>query len=81
MRFFGLILFHESTPNRSLMIRGKSELSVDYTAERHAFPGHNSRKVKTFRGLYRGKACLSAVYSTERHVIANYSASRQAFPW
>jgi hypothetical protein len=39
------------------IIRGKSELSMDYTAERHAFPGYNSQKVITFRGLYRGKAC------------------------
>jgi hypothetical protein len=70
MRFIGLVYFHESTPNKSLMnvkklfnifsrIRGDirarsstfrglselSELSVDYTAERHAFLGYNSRKV------------------------------------
>jgi hypothetical protein len=58
-----------------------SELSVDYTAERHAFPEYNSRKVKTFLGLYRRKAWLSEVKSAERHVVVNYSASRQAFPW
>jgi hypothetical protein len=63
------------------IIRGKSELSVDYTVERHAFLGYNSRKVKTFCRLYCRKACLSAVESAERHIIADYSASRQAFPW
>ncbi len=39
---------------------GKACLSADYTAERHAFLGYNSRKVKTFhpfRGIIRGKAC------------------------
>jgi hypothetical protein len=54
------------------VIRGKSNLSEDYPAERHAFPQDNSRKVKTFRGSYvlrkgmlfrrviRGKSKLSA---------------------
>jgi hypothetical protein len=43
------------------IIRGKLELSADYTAERHAFPLYNSQKVKSFRRLYRGKACFSEV--------------------
>jgi hypothetical protein len=31
-------------------------------------------------GIILGKSKLSADYTAERHVIANYSASRQAFP-
>jgi hypothetical protein len=46
------------------IIRGKSELSVDYTAER-GMP---------FQGIILGKSKLSAEYTMERHVIANYSA-------
>jgi hypothetical protein len=42
---------------QSLIIRGNSELSLDYTKERHAFTGCYSRKFITLRGLYRGKAC------------------------
>jgi hypothetical protein len=42
-------------PFRSKIL-GKSKLSADYTAERHAFPQDNSRKVKTSRVSYYGKA-------------------------
>jgi hypothetical protein len=43
-----------------------SEFSVDYTVERHAFPWYNSRKVKTFRGLFCVWAGFSTVKSTVR---------------
>jgi hypothetical protein len=44
------------------IIREKSELSTNYTAERHAFPR-----------IILGKSKLSVDYTAERHVIANYS--------
>ncbi len=44
------------------VIRGKSELSADYTAERYDFPGYNSREVK-----------LSADYTRERHAFPRYN--------
>jgi hypothetical protein len=40
------------------IIRGKSEFSMEYTEERHAFPRYNSRNVKTFRELYGGKYAI-----------------------
>ncbi len=48
-----------------------SELSPNYTMERHAFLGYNSWKVKTLRGLHHGKACVSSVKSVESHVICD----------
>jgi hypothetical protein len=57
------------------IIRGKSELSVDYTSERHAFPGLNSGKVKTFRGLYRiiirGKACDCKLFCVKEGFLSH----------
>ncbi len=49
------------------------ELSTDYTVERHAFPGYNSQKVKTFRGLYRRKAWLL------RGIIRGKACNRELF--
>ncbi len=53
---------------------------MDYTAERHAFPGHNSRKVKTFRGLYRGKACNSKLFNINTDFPMVKFAESQNFP-
>jgi hypothetical protein len=74
MRFFRLF-FYNLTPNRPLMNSRRYSCikfdyprivrtSAKYTVERHAFPGYNSRKVKTFRRLYCGKACHSVNYQT-----------------
>jgi hypothetical protein len=65
MRFVGLVSFHESTPNKSLMNVKKlfnifSRICGDIRARSSTF-ADNPRKVRTFRGLYRGKACLSGV--------------------
>jgi hypothetical protein len=35
---------------------------MDYTAERHAFPGYKSQKVKTFCRLYGRKACNCEIF-------------------
>jgi hypothetical protein len=43
----------------------KSELSANYITEGHAFLGNNSRKVKTFCGLFCAKAGFSTVKYAE----------------
>jgi hypothetical protein len=47
---------------------------MDYTAERHAFPGYNSQKVKTFRGLYYGKACNRELFCVKAGFLVVKSA-------
>jgi hypothetical protein len=50
------------------IIRGKSKLSADHTAESHAFPQGNLQKVKTFRKLPCGKF----QYTTESQNLTFY---------
>jgi hypothetical protein len=63
-------------------IRGKSKLSANYTVERHAFPGYNSRKVKNFRRLDRGKARMSfrELFCIKAGFSGVKSAESQNFP-
>jgi hypothetical protein len=49
----------------SQIISGKSELSVDYTAERPAF-----------QGIILGKSKLSADYTAERHGFPRYNPQK-----
>ncbi len=62
------------------IIRGKSELPVDYAVERHAIPGYDSRKVKTFRGFFCIKAGFSTVKSTESFYFSRPILRKDAFP-
>jgi hypothetical protein len=48
--------------------------------ESHAFPGYNSRKVKTFRGLYRRKACNHKLFCAKTAFPMVKSAESQNFP-
>jgi hypothetical protein len=48
--------------------------------ERQNFSWIVLQKGMPFWGISLGKEKLSADNTVERHVIANYSASRQAFP-
>jgi hypothetical protein len=50
------------------IISGKSKLSANYTAERHAFPQNNPRKFKTFREL----SCGKFQYTTESQTLTFY---------
>jgi hypothetical protein len=44
------------------MIHGKPELSANYSVKRHAFPGYNSRKVKTSRIIpQKGMPCRDRI--------------------
>jgi hypothetical protein len=51
---FPRIILRKGMPFHRIIL-GKSKLSADHTAERHAFPQGNPRKVKTFRKLPCGK--------------------------
>jgi hypothetical protein len=51
---FPWIILRKGMPFRRI-IRGTSKLSLDHTAERHAFPQVDPQKVKTFRELPCGK--------------------------
>jgi hypothetical protein len=53
---------------------------MDYTAERHAFPGHISRKVKTFRRFYCGKACNHELFCVKAGFPMVKSVESQNFP-
>jgi hypothetical protein len=52
--YFSNTILRKGMPFRRI-IRGKAKLPAYHTAEKHAFPQNNPRKVKTFRGLSSGK--------------------------
>ncbi len=53
---------------------------MDYTEERHAFPGYNSRKVKTFRGLFCIEAGFAIVKSAESFYFS-WTILRKGMPF
>jgi hypothetical protein len=59
MRFLGLVFFHKSTTNRSLMNVKKYFIIFSWIR------GDICARSLTFRGFYRGKACLSGVLFSE----------------
>ena len=88
MRFFGLVFFHESTPNRSLInvkklfiifsrirgdIRAQSLTFRGLSTESQNFPRIILRKGMPFRGIILGKSKLSADYTAERHAFPRYN--------
>ncbi len=70
------------------IIRGKSKLSTNYTAERHAFLRYNSQKVKTFSKLFCIKAGPWKVFDILQIILQKGMPFRrkkfmesQNFPW
>jgi hypothetical protein len=54
------------------IIPGKSELTVDYTVEMHAFPYIVERHAP-LRGIILRKSKLSLDYTTERNAFRRYN--------